>query len=216
METTDSLIDSPLGHTCEGNAAARHTTGTVNEIVLGEIDCKPYSATYFTKRMCNRIDFILEQDPNASDMEPCTCADGSNDYNDNGCCLASGKFKSRDLTADGCLYPVAGEAGTNYAGKDGSNSGKPSIDVGKAIQSWSSKESSAKNVQFMCPAEGFQIDEHAYFGRYEELAGSSSHNTYIHTGNPRIRQNDASNTNAKIHSSSVDGGTTEYVAGTGT
>lgn len=216
VATTDPLNDSPLGHTCEGHAPARHTTSVTDEIVLGEIDCKPYSATYYTKEMCTTIDFILGQNPSAAGMEACTCADGSDDYKTSGCCLASGSYNGMDLTADGCLYPVAGEAGTNYAGKDAAaSSGKPTIDVGKAIQAWSSNEPSAKDTQFMCPAEGVLLDEHKYFGRFEKLSGSSSYNTYIHTGNPRIRQGDASHPQAAVYTSTVNGAKTEYFPGTG-
>lgn len=213
---TDPLIDSPLGHTCDGHAPARHTTSVTDEIVLGEVDCKPYSSTYNTKNMCTTIDFILSQDPTVAGMESCVCADGSDDYKTSGCCLASGTLNFMDLTAEGCLYPVAGEIGKNYAGKDtAAASGKPTIDVGKAVEAWSSHEASAKNAQFMCPAEGILLDEHKYFGRYEMLAGSSTHNTYIHTGNPRIRQGDASQAGATVHSSTVNGATTSYFPGTG-
>lgn len=214
--STDPLIDSPLGHTCDGNAPARHTTSVADEIVLGEVDCKPYSATYNTKNMCTKIDFILGQDPTTPGMESCVCADGSDDYKTSGCCLASGALNFMDLTAEGCLYPVAGEIGKNYAGKDaGATNVKPTIDVGKAVEAWMSNESSAKNAQFMCPAEGILLDEHKYFGRYEMLAGSSTHDTYIHTGNPRIRQDDASHGSATVYTSDVNGATTNYFPGTG-
>ncbi len=210
------MNDSPLGHTCEGHAPARHTTSVADEIVLGEVDCKPYSATYNTKNMCNTIDFILGQDPTVPGMESCVCADGSDDYKTSGCCLASGTLNFMDLTAEGCLYPVAGEVGKNYAGKDaGATSAKPTIDVGKAVEAWTTQENSAKNAQFMCPAEGILLDEHKYFGRYEMLSGSSTHNTYIHTGNPRIRQGDASHASAAVHTSVVNGADTNYFPGTG-
>ena len=202
---------------CSGNAPARHKTVITNEIVLGEIDCKPYSATYYTKKLCGEIDFALDQDPTAAGFEQCTCANGSDDWKTSGCCLASGKYDFKDLTAEGCLYQVAGEAGTNYAGKDSdaSNDDKPTVDVGRAIQSWTGEEDSATNIQFMCPATGAMIDEHKSFARLEQLAGKSSHETYIHTGNPRIRQGDALHSDAAIYSSKVNGATTGYFPGTG-
>lgn len=217
VDKSDSLTDSPLGHMCSGHAKARHSTSVTDEIVLGEIDCKPYSSTYYTKKMCNKIEFILDSDPNKADTESCSCANESEDWKTSGCCLASGKLEGQDLTAEGCLFPVAGEAGTNYAGKDtgASSSAKPSIDVGKAIKAWSSNKDSAKNAQFMCPAQGVLLDEHKIFGRFEELAGSSSHDTYIHTGNARIRQYDSTHTNATTYSSPVNGAGTEYFGPTG-
>lgn len=216
VDKTDDLTDSPLGHMCSGHAAARHSTSVTDEIVLGEINCKPYSSTYYTKKLCNKIDFILDADPNKDDTEACQCANESDDWKTSGCCLASGKLEGQDLTAEGCLFPVAGEAGTNYAGKDtGSSSGKPSIDVGKAVKAWSSNEDSAKNAQFMCPAPGFRIPEHVNFGRFEEIAGSSSHQIYTHTGNSRIRQDDSSHSNATTFSHTVNGVGTEYFGATG-
>lgn len=201
---------------CSGHAPARHSTSVTDEIVLGEIDCKPYSSTYYTKKMCNKIDFILQNDPSAANTEACECANESDDWKTSGCCLASGMLEGQDLTGEGCLYPVSGEAGTNYAGKDdNASSGTPSIDVGKAIEAWSTNEDSAKNAQFMCPAPGVLIDEHKRFGRYEQLAGSASHDVYIHTGNPRIRQDDASNANAKTTSSAINGAGTQYFGATG-
>ncbi len=166
--------------------------------------------------MCNRIDSILENNPGKANTEKCECANKSDDWKTSGCCLASGKLEGEDLTGEGCLYPVSGEAGTNYAGKDdAASSGKPSIDVGKAIKAWTSNKDSAKSAQFMCPAQGTLIDEHQLFGRYEQLEGSTSHNVYIHTGNPRIRQDDASHSKAKIASSKVNGAGTEYFGATG-
>ncbi len=166
--------------------------------------------------MCERVDFILDADPTTADTEKCECANESDDWKTSGCCLASGKLEGQDLTAEGCLFPVLGEAGTNYAGKDTSvSTGKPSIDVGKAIEAWSSNEDSAKNTQFMCPAPGVLIDEHKHFGRFEELLGKSSHKTYIHTGNARIRQGDSNHTNAATYSSTVNGVGTEYFGATG-
>jgi hypothetical protein len=209
------MYDSPLGHTCSGNAPARHKTTETDEIVLGDIDCKPYSTTYYTKKMCKEIDLALDQ--NKEGYEACKCADGSDDYKNNGCCLASGTYNTLDLTAEGCLYPVAGEAGTNYVGKDADaeDDGKPSVDIGKAVKAWSDHKESSKDAQFMCPAPGILISEHKSFARYEKLSGSSTHEVYVHTGNPRIRQDDVSQSGAKIYSSKVDGAPTEYFPGTG-
>lgn len=208
---------SPLGHTCSGNAASRHTLSVTDEITLGEIDCQPYSSTYFTKYMCNAIDLALSQNSADTRYEQCKCADGSDDYKTSGCCLSSGKFNNIDLVAEGCLYPVAGEAGTNYVGKAAgvAAGGKPTVDVGKAIKAWSTNEVSAKHTQFMCPAEGAFAEEHGFFARLEEIAGGSSHETYIHTGNARIRQGDSSHASAKVFSSKVNGATTEYFPATG-
>ena len=167
--------------------------------------------------MCKDIDFALDQNSNAQGYEKCQCANGKEDYKDKGCCLASGMYDHTDLTAEGCLYPVAGEAGTNYVGKDSdaSDDGKPTVDVGKAVESWSTKEDSAKDTQFMCPAKGVMIPEHKLFARYEGLNGNSTHDAYVHTGNARIRQDDASHSNAIIHSATINGGSTEYFPGTG-
>lgn len=213
----DDLEDSPLGHVCTGNAPARHSTKVTDEIMLGEVDCKPYSATYYTKKLCKDIDFALDQNSNAKGYQKCECANGKNDYKDKGCCLASGMYDNNDLTAEGCLYPVAGEAGSNYVGKDSeaSGDGKPTVDVGKAVESWSTREDSAKNTQFMCPAKGVMIPEHSSFARYEGIDGNSIHDAYVHTGNARIRQDDASHSAATVHSAKINGGSTEYFKGTG-
>jgi len=55
----------------------------------------------------------------------------------------------------------------------------------------------SQSAQFMCPAPGVFIDEHKLFGSMEAYKGKDKHLIYYHTGNPRIRQNDMSQADAK-------------------
>lgn len=207
---------------CEGFADERHTQTSVDGVTLGGIDCKPYSATYSTMKMCNQIDTALAVSSDPS-MEQCACANGSDDYKTTGCCLASGKFNGLDLTAHGCLYPVDGVLGTNYVGKyTGTSSGKPTVDLGEASQAFvgleSSKTQTKKHTQFMCPdkasGDTLTIPEHKHFGRFEAFEGSSSHVTYLATGNHRMRQTDSAE-NDDAHTEIVSASSTKYFPATG-
>ena len=166
--------------------------------------------------MCNEIDFVLTSDPSASGYDSCTCADGSEDWKTSGCCIASGEYNGIDLTASGCLYPVNGVVGPNYLGKDSSSSsGKPTVDVGKAVESWASQEKSSKRSQFMCPADGILLPEHKVIGQYEEYDGNTKHAAFHHTGSERMRQGDSTSPNATVHTTTVSGASTKVFPGTG-
>lgn len=208
---------------CQGYAPERYELSNVDDILLGGIDCKPYSSTYSTTKMCKAIDDALLIAPDAS-MEQCTCADGSEDYKTAGCCLASGRFNGLDLTAHGCLYPVEGVLGSNYVGKyTATSSGKPTVDLGESSEALVGRESgkatSKKNVQFMCPGkstgDSLNIPEHKLFGRYESFEGSDSHVTFHMTGNSRMRQTDAADSNKVSHSEAVNAFSTRHFPATG-
>jgi hypothetical protein len=209
---------------CGGFAPERHELITTDDILLGGIDCKPYSATYSTMNMCKEIDDTLLVAPDPS-MVQCACADGGDDYKTTGCCLASGMYKGLDLTAHGCLYPVEGVLGSNYVGKytatpDGTN---PTVDIGEASEALFGRESgktaSKKNVQFMCPdkatGDKLSIPEHKFFGRYESFEGSDNHVTFHSTGNARMRQTDAVQSDKKSYSQKVNASSTQYFPATG-
>lgn len=220
MVVSDPLSASPLGFMCDGFAPERHDATTIDAILLGGIDCKPYSATYATMDTCNAVDSILVSDPSAAGFEACVCANGSQDYKTSGCCLASGKSAGLDLTANGCLYPVEGVTGPNYVGKyTGTSSAKPKVDLGEAVEALIEREheesKNKKHAQFMCPAEGLKLAEHAFFGRYEAFGGSDSHVTYHYTGNPRMRQTDASDEDVTPFSAGVSASSTQHFPGTG-
>jgi hypothetical protein len=144
-------------------------------------------------------------DPTASGYKACSCADGSQDWKTVGCCLSGGEYDGIDLTASGCLYPVAGNVGSNYLPYSFEN-GKPRIDLGAGIQAWTARELSKSRKQFMCPAEGVMLPEHKNsFGRYETFDGVSQSVTFYQTPYPRIRQGDALNINATAKISTVSG-----------
>lgn len=176
-------------------------------------------------KMCNEIDTILQGDPSNADNEQCMCANSSDDYKTSGCCLASGKYMDADLTAEGCLYPVEGVLGNNYAGRYTATGVKPTIDVGKSTEALvareSSKVASRKTTQFMCPKETtpgdalLALEELRHFGYFEGYDGSDSHITYHHTGNPRMRQTDASASDVEAKSVIVKASSSQYFKPTG-
>jgi len=220
------LTGSRLDFMCDGYAPERHESSAIDDILLGGISCKPYSATYATMQMCNEIDIILQGNPLDTDNELCMCADSSEDYKTSGCCLASGKYKNEDLTADGCLYPVEGMLGNNYVGRYTATGDEPTIDLGKSAEALvareSSKVSSLKTTQFVCPKATdpvknlpLTLAELSHFGYYEAYEGTSSHVTYHHTGNPRIRQTDASTNDVAAYSVNVKASSTQYYKPTG-
>lgn len=191
---SDLLSYSPLESMCSGFAPERYSLSNTDEIVLGEIDCKPYSSTFSTVKMCTDIDSILDLDPNEPGYAACVCADGSEDWKTSGCCLASGTFNGIDLTATGCLYPVSGVLDSNYAGMaSDSSSDMPKIDLGKAVQNWKDNEESSKSSRFMCPAEGLSKPEYEFFGYYEKFDGKVNHTTFYFSGDKRMKQEDVKN-----------------------
>jgi hypothetical protein len=196
---TDLSSYSPLESMCSGFAPERHSLSATDEVVLGDIDCKPYSSTFSTVKMCSDIESRLNQIPNDPDYAACVCADGSEDWKTSGCCLASGIFNTIDLTATGCLYPVTGVLDPNYAGKaSGSSSDIPTIDLGKAVEDWKDNEESKKSSRFMCPASGIAKPEHAFFGYYEKYEGKANHTTYYFSGDMRMKQGDVNNGTAYV------------------
>lgn len=201
---------------CDGNAPQRHKLKTIDKIVLGEINCKPFSSTFATKIMCNKIEKVLQADPSASGYKKCSCADDSDHWKDTGCCLASGKYDDLDLTAAGCLYPVKGLVDKNYVGMDAdSTSGKPKVDVGQAIKGWVSKEVSSTRTQFMCPNKGIKLEEHEDFGHFETYNGKSEHVTFYSTGMPRIRQGDVNNNISEAYTPSIKSASSEFISARG-
>ena len=193
---------------CSGQAIQRHQTSDVDKIKLGGIDCKPYTATFETVAKCAAISAALQLDPNADGYEMCVCANGSNEWSSQGCCLAGGVHNYDDLSGDGCLYAVAGVVDPNYAGMDATVSG--AVDLGTALQTWINRESSKASSAFMCPAPGSALDEHAKFGQYESYAGSNEHVTFYHTGYNRMRQDDVTNSTSTAYSTKVSGGSGKY------
>jgi len=196
------------GGGCSGYAPGRHETTNVDKIKLGGINCKPYTTTFDTIAKCKAVDAALQVNPNADGFEMCHCADGSDDWTNKGCCLASGMHNHNDLSGQGCLFEVAGIVDPNYAGLDMSIAG--AIDLGTALQTWIDKEVSEPSAEFLCPAAGLEIDEHAKFGHYDSFAGSDEHITYYHTGNDRIRQDDVSSAESKAHTTAVSGSSGKY------
>ena len=197
VDATDDLYDSPLGWACSGNARGRYETSNEDEIALGGIDCKPYSSTFATVMQCSAIATHLASDPNDSEYQECFCADGSSDWQSEGCCLAGGKLDGEDLVGNGCLFPVEGVFGPNYAGGSGADVNK--INIGSAIEAWIDKVPSKKNSRFMCPAEGPMptvpfgtggLEEHWLFNRYETYEGDEAYTSYYATRRSRIQQND--------------------------
>lgn len=84
------------------------------------------------------------------------------------------------------------------------------VDLGAALQSWIDREASRPSSEFMCPAEGVEIDEHAKFGYYESFDGSAEHVTYYHTGNDRMRQGDVADSASTEYTASVTGTSGKY------
>ena len=185
---SDPLYDSPLGWQCSGNAKQRDETSSLDEIVLGGINCKPFSSTFATKMQCGKVADALALDSDALGYAACACADDSDNWADSGCCLAAGMIDHMDLTGSGCLYRVPGILGPNYAGKDPSASG--SMDVGSAMKGFIDNEESKQSGRFMCPAGGYKLTEHMKFNNYEYYHGQKVFDTYYNTGRPRIQQND--------------------------
>ena len=191
VDASDDLYDSPLGWTCSGNAPGRYETDDSDEIAVGGIDCMPYSSTFATVMQCTAIDTHLASNSNDPEYLACVCADGSNDWASEGCCLAAGMLDGEDLTGNGCLFEVEGVLGdTNYAG---TASGSTSVNIGTALESYITNEPSSKTSRFTCPATGAPtLEEHDLFNRYEAHEGQSSYELYYATGNPRIQQDDKS------------------------
>lgn len=216
---------SPLDLMCDGFAPERHESNKIDDVLLGGIDCKPYSATYATIKMCKDIDSSMEMDPFDNQSEKCICADGSDDYKTSGCCLAAGKYKGLDLTSSGCLFPVDGILGRNYAGRYTATGVKPTVDLGESTEALvsreSEKQSSSKMTQFVCPSKTGPGDETLFlpelkaFGHYERFDGKQKHTTYQYTGSPRMRQTDNTLDDVEPFSSKVRGTSAQYFRPTG-
>ena len=223
-QEADVKIGSPLDYMCDGNAAGRHELNDVNEVLLGGISCKPYSSTYATMKMCEDIDNALLSNPSDTSYEKCKCANGG-DYSISGCCLAAGMINGRDLTAEGCLYPVEGILGSNYAGRYGLPDSGPTIDLGKSAEALVSKEEEstkdAKATQFVCPVKAstevpiLSAAELSTFGHYEKYEGVAENVIYHYTGNPRMRQTDHADTSKIDVTAEVKASSSEYFKPTG-
>ena len=196
------------GGDCSGQAPARQESSDADKIKLGSIECKPYTSTFETVAKCTAANAALQLDANAPGYAACVCANGSDEWSSQGCCLAAGQHDGDDLMGEGCLFEVAGIVDPNYAGLDTSVAN--AVDLGTALQSWISNEASTPSSEFLCPASGAQIDEHEKFGYYESFDGSTQHVTYYHTGNDRIRQDDVANTASTEYSTPVTGGSGRY------
>ena len=196
------------GEDCSDNAPERHELSDVDKIKLGGIDCMPYTSTYKTAAKCVAIDIILSQNPSAAGYEACVCANESDEWSSQGCCLAGGRDNGESLAGEGCLYEVAGIVDPNYAGMDTSVAN--AIDLGSALQAWIGKEAASTSSEFMCPAAGQELDEHALFGSYEKFGGDTGHVTYYHTGFDRIRQDDVTNSASEEFITPVSGGSGRY------
>ncbi|KAL7496093.1 hypothetical protein ACHAWT_004369 [Skeletonema menzelii] len=196
------------GGDCSGHAPERHELSDVDKIKLGGIDCMPYTSTYETVAKCAAINTVLSQDSNAAGYEPCVCANASDEWSSQGCCLAGGINNGESLRGEGCLYEVAGIEDPNYAGMDTSIAN--AIDLGSALQAWIDKEAATVSSEFMCPAAEAGLDEHDNFGAYESFEGSTSHVTYYHTGNDRIRQADVTDSASTVVSTPVSGGSGKF------
>ncbi|KAL7511318.1 hypothetical protein ACHAXN_008242, partial [Cyclotella atomus] len=193
---------------CTGYAPGRHEFSDADKIKLGGIDCKPYTTTFETVAKCTDINAALTLNPNDALHEVCGCANGSNEWSTQGCCLSSGMLNGEDLAGSGCLYEVAGVVDPNYAGMDTSTAN--AIDLGSAIESWIDRQESKVSSTFMCPAEGDGIAEHSLFGSFESFEGSDSHVTYYHTGNDRMRQDDVTSGASAPYLSMVSGSSGKY------
>eukprot|EP00574_Skeletonema_japonicum_P004359 CAMPEP_0201714314 /NCGR_PEP_ID=MMETSP0593-20130828/849_1 /ASSEMBLY_ACC=CAM_ASM_000672 /TAXON_ID=267983 /ORGANISM="Skeletonema japonicum, Strain CCMP2506" /LENGTH=947 /DNA_ID=CAMNT_0048203583 /DNA_START=104 /DNA_END=2947 /DNA_ORIENTATION=+ len=193
---------------CSGHAPERHELSDVDKIKLGGIDCTPYTSTYETTAKCAVINTVLSQDPNAVGYDACVCANGSDEWSSQGCCLAGGSNIGESLRGEGCLFEVAGIEDPNYAGMDTTIAN--AIDLGSALEAWIEKEASNVSSEFMCPAAGTGLDEHDIFGAYESHDGSTSHVTYYHTGNDRIRQADVTDDASTAFSTPVSGGSGKF------
>ena len=196
------------GEGCSGYAPERHEFSEADKIKLGGIDCKPFTPTYQTVATCTDINAALTLEPGRPGFESCSCANGSNEWQTHGCCLASGMNDGEDLTGSGCLYEVSGVVDPNYTGMDMTTAN--AVDLGTAIQSWIDKQESKVSSTFMCPAPGLGIKEHSLFGHLESVDDSDSHVTYYHTGNDRMRQDDVSNEASTPYLSKVSGSTGKY------
>ncbi|KAL7554076.1 hypothetical protein ACHAWF_017458 [Thalassiosira exigua] len=191
------------GGDCSGQAPERHETSDVDKIKLGGIECKPYTSTFETKAKCQAI-----EDSSDPAQESCVCANGSDEWSSQGCCLAAGRLDGEGLAGYGCLFEVAGIVDPNYVGMDTSIAN--AVDLGTALESWITREESTPSSEFMCPATGLQIDEHAKFGYYESYGGSLEHVTFYDAGNDRMRQDDVSNSASTEHTTSVTGSSGRY------
>lgn len=196
------------GSGCSGHAPERHETSNVEKVKLGGIDCKPYTSTFETVAKCKAVNAALVLYPTDSDFEACVCANGSNEWSTQGCCLAAGKLDGNDLMGEGCLFEVAGIVDPNYAGMD--TSIPNTVDLGSALQNWISREASNPSTEFLCPAEGTSIAEHGMFGYYEAFDGNTEHVSYYHTGNARIQQDDVNDPTSLEYIAPVTGSSGKY------
>ncbi|KAL7543080.1 hypothetical protein ACHAXR_012405 [Thalassiosira sp. AJA248-18] len=196
------------GGDCSGQAPERHETSDVDKVKLGGIECKPYTSTYETVAKCTAISDALQVNSDEPGYEACTCANGSDEWLSQGCCLAGGKHDGADLMGEGCLFEVGGVVDSNYAGMDTSVAN--AVDLGTALKSWIDREASSPSSEFMCPNPGLQIDEHVKFGYYESYDGSTEHVSYYHTGNDRMLQDDVANSASTKYSASVTGTSGKY------
>lgn len=196
------------GSDCSGHAPDRLETSVVDKVKLGGIECKPYTSTFATVAKCKAANAALQLNPNDSQYEACVCANGSNEWSSQGCCLAAGKHDGNYLMGEGCLFQVAGIVDPNYAGMD--TSIPNAIDLGTAVQNWIDREVSNRASEFLCPAEGTSIAEHGKFGYYEVFNGNTEHVSYFHSGRARIRQDDAKNPASLEFIAPVSGSSGKY------
>lgn len=202
------LFHSPLGWTCTGNAPKRTETSDVDGIILGGIDCKPYSGTFSTKMYCEDVESYLSLHPGAPGFEECQCA-GNEDWADSGCCLAGGMIQGADLTGLGCLAPIPGAVDTNLLGQDKESSSK--LDLGKAVESYIKRQDLKTQSVFMCPAPGVNQAEFQKFDYYETFGGQSQWVSFLDTGLPRVQIGDDLNKSAIPYTSRVSGGSGHYM-----
>lgn len=195
---------------CSGYAPGRHETSDVEKVKLGGIECKPYTPAYEAIAKCKAASAALQLNPSSAGMEACICANGSDEWNSKGCCLAAGMYNGSDLRGEGCLFEVAGVVDPNYAGIDTTVAN--AVDLGTAIRSWIAKEETNSVALFMCPALGTSLDEHKKFGHYESYGGSKEHATYYNAGYARMRQDDVINPSSKAYVTAITGGPGKYFA----
>jgi len=197
---------------CEGTAKTRSETSIPDQIALGGIDCKPFSATYATKMYCQMISETLRAQPNAPGFAECQCA-GPYTWSESGCCLAGGMLQGSDMTGFGCLSPIPGAVDSNLLGKDKSDPTK--LDIGQAIKEYINLKDLKSQSIFMCPVAGVKQVEQQKFDYYEEFNGERESVIFYDTGLPRIQIGDESNESAIPYSSQVTGGSGHYMPPTG-
>jgi hypothetical protein len=207
-----------MGWICNGMAPGRSTTSDADEIMLSGIDCRPYSATFATHMYCSQVKDTLTSNHSASGFEMCQCANDNEDWATKGCCLSKGMISGADLTGAGCLVPIEGMVDTNFLGKSPSVATK--LDVGRALDMYTSKIQPKSSTKFTCPAKSTSfgkslsssskegstwLQEHARFAEFEEYKGEASYLTYIDNSRARMLRTDESDNNTKSVVSTVRG-----------